>query len=84
MGDKITIGNMELFRIVEYEGPVMKIFELFPEATDEIVDAHKHWMAPKFIDPESKFLTLTQMLKLMVIWPNWKILKIDLKLQSKH
>ena len=59
MNDKIMIGNIELFRIVEYEGPVMKIFELFPEATNEIIDSHKHWMAPKFIDLDSKFLVLT-------------------------
>ena len=58
MTTKISLGTIELFRIVEYEGPVMKITELFPNVTRDIIEAHKHWMVPRFYEPESDSLIM--------------------------
>lgn len=58
MTAKISLGKFELFRIVEYEGPVMEISELFPNVTREIIDAHKAWMVPRFYEPDSDSLIM--------------------------
>lgn len=59
MTDNITVGNIELFRIIESEGPLLGPFELFPDATREIIESHRNWMIPRFYDPNSNLLTIT-------------------------
>lgn len=58
MVPKINLGDIELFRIVEMEGPLLGVFELFPDATREIIDSHKHWLVPRFYEPNSEHLII--------------------------
>lgn len=54
----ITIGNIELFRVVEMEAPILGVFELFPDATREKIEFQKHWMVPRFYDPLEDLLII--------------------------
>lgn len=55
---KFTIGDINLFRIVEMEGPILGTFELFPDATPEIINTNKHWMVPRYYEPNSELLII--------------------------
>ncbi|MBW2610343.1 MAG: MBL fold metallo-hydrolase [Deltaproteobacteria bacterium] len=55
---KITIGDVEIYRIVEMEGPILGVFELFPDATEDIIKNHQRWMVPRFYEPDSKLLRI--------------------------
>jgi glyoxylase-like metal-dependent hydrolase (beta-lactamase superfamily II) len=54
----ITLGDIELFRIVEMEAPILGVFELFPDATREKIEAQRHWMVPRFYDPREDLLII--------------------------
>jgi glyoxylase-like metal-dependent hydrolase (beta-lactamase superfamily II) len=47
----ITVGNIAISRVVELEGPLMPPQHLLPDATTEAMEAHRHWLAPNFLDP---------------------------------
>lgn len=48
----LTIGAVQVSRIVETEAPMAMPAGWFPMATDEGVDAERSWLEPRFIDPE--------------------------------
>ncbi len=47
------IGDIEISAIAEYAGPYRDPLEMFPDATQELVDHHRGWLEPGCIDPES-------------------------------
>lgn len=51
--DRLDIGAITVDRIVEMEIPFRSPEEIFPDATAEALDAHRHWMEPWALCPET-------------------------------
>lgn len=62
-----TIGDIEVRRVIDMEEPFRTPFEMFDEATPEIIDSHRHWLEPdamcvntgKLIFPFQSYLVKT-------------------------
>ncbi len=54
--DHLTIGDVEITRIVELEGPLYDPLFLLPEATPEALSPYAEWLAPRFFEPETNRL----------------------------
>ncbi len=52
------IGDIEISAIAEFAGPYRDPLEMFPDATQKLVDHHRGWLEPGCIDPESGMLIL--------------------------
>jgi len=52
----LTLGDITVSRAIEMEGPLMQPQQLLPEAKNEVIESHKHWLAPNFIDPSGTFI----------------------------
>jgi glyoxylase-like metal-dependent hydrolase (beta-lactamase superfamily II) len=52
------LGNLEIRRIVESEVPIFEVQSFFPQCDMEVVEKHRHWLMPRFIDPDSMMVTL--------------------------
>ncbi|PPR18494.1 MAG: hypothetical protein CFH37_00454 [Alphaproteobacteria bacterium MarineAlpha9_Bin7] len=48
---EFLIGNIEITRIIELEGPDFAPFEFFPDCTPEMLEPHLDWLQPRFLDP---------------------------------
>jgi glyoxylase-like metal-dependent hydrolase (beta-lactamase superfamily II) len=62
MGDAMhrwKIGDIELTRVLEFEGPFEDPTVLHPGATPELVDSHRNWMEPRVLDPKTGRLFFT-------------------------
>jgi glyoxylase-like metal-dependent hydrolase (beta-lactamase superfamily II) len=53
------IGDVELTRVLEFEGPFEDPATLHPGATPELVDQHRHWMEPRILDRKTGRLFFT-------------------------
>lgn len=49
----LSVGAVQISRVVETEAPMALPAGWFPMATDEAVNAERSWLEPRFIDPES-------------------------------
>ncbi|MFK7962647.1 MAG: MBL fold metallo-hydrolase [Burkholderiaceae bacterium] len=54
----IRVGNIVVQRIVELEDPFIPIGQMFPDATAESINAHRPWLEPWALCPESGRLIL--------------------------
>ena len=54
----IQLGEINISRVTESEGPTPPHF-LLPGATEEMLQANAHWMAPHFFQPESGMLVMS-------------------------
>ena len=52
----ITIGEISVQRIIEFEGPFFEPGRFFPDATSEAIAPHRGWLVPKAMDPETGML----------------------------
>ncbi len=52
------LGEIRLARILERELPEFPAIELLPDATPEGLAPHRHWLAPKALDPATGNLVL--------------------------
>jgi hypothetical protein len=52
----LTVGNISISRVVEMEGPFLQPQQLLPEAKAEVIESHKHWLAPHFMAPDGMFI----------------------------
>lgn len=52
------VGNLEIGRIVESVGPFMSIFDFFPDASNEALAPHRHWLEPDALEPGSDMLVM--------------------------
>ena len=43
---RLKLNNIEIGRVVEYDGPFMSIYDFFPDATEELLAAHRNWLEP--------------------------------------
>jgi glyoxylase-like metal-dependent hydrolase (beta-lactamase superfamily II) len=52
----LTVGNISISRVVETEGPFLQPQQLLPDAKAEVIESHKHWLAPHFLAPDGMFI----------------------------
>ena len=50
------INDFTLQSVIESEEPFVAPLEFFPDATQDLLDAHGHWMRPRFQDPDTGHL----------------------------
>ena len=55
----LQLGEFNVSRVLEQEGPFREPEFLFPDAVEEAVAPHRDRLAPRFIDPESGRLILS-------------------------
>lgn len=48
---KWNIGDIELTRVLEFEGPFEDPMILHPGCTSDIIDSHRDWLEPQILDP---------------------------------
>ena len=63
------LGDIEISAIAESGGPYRDPLEMFPDATQELVDHHRDWLQPGCIDPVSGMLILASCMVLLSIMP---------------
>tara|TARA_B110000438_G_scaffold19849_1_gene18216 strand:- start:2978 stop:3844 length:867 start_codon:yes stop_codon:yes gene_type:complete len=54
----IAIGNIEVGRIVEADGPFMSVFDFFPDATMEAIEPHRSWLTPNALTSDTHMLNM--------------------------
>src|SRR5512143_3808051 len=52
----LAVGDISISRVVEMEGPFVQPQQLLPDAKAEVVESHKHWLAPHFMAPDGMFI----------------------------
>jgi len=52
------VGEFEVRRVVESEGPLLKPEVFFPQSTPDIFAQHAHWLKPRHLEPASGLLVL--------------------------
>lgn len=52
----MTLGNLEIGRIVESNGPFMSVYDFFPDATPEHLAPHRHWLEPAALSAEDMLI----------------------------
>jgi len=45
------VGEIEIARVLEFEGALFEPTVLYPEATHEIIEPHRTWLEPTLMDP---------------------------------
>ena len=50
MSNFLRVGDINIHRIVEYEGPFLPALDVFPTLSAGLLDENRHWLAPKAID----------------------------------
>ncbi|MDB5805374.1 MAG: fold metallo-hydrolase [Betaproteobacteria bacterium] len=50
----LQLGEVTLSCVIESQGPLLAPFELYPQATPELLESHLHWLAPLFYDRAAK------------------------------
>ncbi len=58
MIDGIALGNVTIRRIVEQEEPIFEIATFFPDLEPGVLEQHRHWLEPDFLDPQTQKLML--------------------------
>src|SRR5687768_17498798 len=57
--DKWTFGATSLQRVVENEDSMMPPFEIYGDCTQAHLDQHRHWLVPRFQNPDNGRLVIT-------------------------
>jgi glyoxylase-like metal-dependent hydrolase (beta-lactamase superfamily II) len=60
MSAQIQIGNTTIQRLVEQEGPFFKALSFFPTLSMELLDEHRPWMQPRYLDAEDMLVLCIQ------------------------
>jgi len=47
MNKFLSVGDIRIHRIVELEGPFLPALDIFPTLSAQLLDANRHWLAPK-------------------------------------
>tara|TARA_B100000686_G_C16730559_1_gene940417 strand:+ start:482 stop:1372 length:891 start_codon:yes stop_codon:yes gene_type:complete len=56
--NKWAVGEVEIYRVLEFEGPLLDPFVLLPDASDIALEEHRSWLQPTLQDPLSGKLIL--------------------------
>ena len=54
----ITLQDITIYPVVEQQGPFFDVMEFFPTLTKDLLEEHRSWLQPTFIDPVSGRLVL--------------------------
>ena len=54
----INIGQFEISRVIESEGPFLEVQSFIPDADQAVVEANRDWLMPRFIEPASNKIIL--------------------------
>lgn len=54
----MKIGDIEIGRVLESNGPFMRIYDFFPDATPEALAPHRHWLEPAALTPGTEMLVM--------------------------
>ncbi len=57
--NSFSVGNLKVHRIEEFVDSGFNPFEFFPLLTEEMVQKHLHWLAPRFYDTTKRTIALT-------------------------
>ena len=55
----IDFGGVQLVRLVETEGPLLRPAEIFPDSTPQDIQANLDWLVPRFYDPDTDRLVIS-------------------------
>ena len=58
MIETIELGDIAIQQIVEQQLPFVPVREFFPTLTGELLDEHRSWLEPRFVDPVSEHIIL--------------------------
>jgi glyoxylase-like metal-dependent hydrolase (beta-lactamase superfamily II) len=56
---KWRFDEIEVWRVEEFQEPLLPPATLFPTISEEILEKHRHWLKPRFQDPQSDLLILS-------------------------
>jgi glyoxylase-like metal-dependent hydrolase (beta-lactamase superfamily II) len=57
--DAVRIGDFEIYRLSEFEGPAFPIAEFFPDFNPEVVRENAEFLGPRLIEPETGMLVMS-------------------------
>ncbi len=55
----MNIGQFEISRVIESEGPFLKLQSFIPDAQMDVVEANRDWLMPRYLEPETLKIVLT-------------------------
>lgn len=58
MDATIELGNITIQQIVEQQEPLFGIYEFLPDLDPEILEEHRNWLEPNFLDPQTQKFNL--------------------------
>ena len=47
----LNIGQFEISRVIESEGPFLPVQDFIPEAEQAVIEANRDWLYPRYIEP---------------------------------
>jgi glyoxylase-like metal-dependent hydrolase (beta-lactamase superfamily II) len=60
MSGPYSVGDFQLWRLIEWEGPTIPLKDMFGITSDEPIDAAREWLEPHFLRPDGVMLIGTQ------------------------
>jgi glyoxylase-like metal-dependent hydrolase (beta-lactamase superfamily II) len=54
----LKLGQFEIDRVLESEGPFLEVQDFIPEAEQSVIEANRDWLMPRYIEPESNKIIL--------------------------
>src|SRR5690242_10901549 len=60
MTGAISVGDVEIYRIVEQEGPIFEALSFFPSLSKEQLAEHKSWLCPRFLSEDGRLILCIQ------------------------
>ena len=52
------LGELKIRRVVESEVPIFGVQTFFPDSVMDVIEKHRSWLMPRFIDPDSMKVVL--------------------------
>ena len=55
---RLKLNNIEIGRVVEYDGPFMSIYDFFPDASPDLLAPHRPWLEPNALQPGTDMMLM--------------------------
>jgi glyoxylase-like metal-dependent hydrolase (beta-lactamase superfamily II) len=52
------LGDISISRVIESEQPFINLYDFIPDATEDVLEANRDWLIPKYIDPKNMMIIL--------------------------
>lgn len=56
--NRLKLKEVEIGRVVEYNGPFLSIYDFFPDASPELLAPHRHWLEPDALEPKTDIMLM--------------------------